>query len=324
MHTCAPPKKILKKIVKEYPTTVGSYGHLLLEWHGNADVEKLALALKPYFESAHLDARDYFNGVTGIDLHPDADGDEPSALYPNCLPTTARRGLFGEVLAGLLTESLDYVGGHEWVIPIYLFRYHADVEKYLYDLERDPSQAREVFGRFGTDFLALCMDDEGCVTRFIAGEAKWRASLTDAVVAELLHGRYLKTRAPDGSRVRSGKGIWHSVNNDTPVPHGVRQLQRLLKECDPDGHAAAILSLDRALLARNATPLPRTDLILISGNGSQGREEGDCHLIWDACPQEYTAGNDLQVVEAIFSNGEALIDAIYDNLWSEEDVDAGV
>lgn len=279
-------------------------------------------SLRPYFESAHLDAREHFHREIGIDLHPDAEEEGAHAQYPGCLPAVARQGLFGEVIAGIVTESYDFVGKYKWCIPVFLFRYHADVERYLFDLARDPDRVRQIFGRFGSDFLGLSLGEDGSVARFIAGEAKWRQKLTKSVVAELLLGKLVDDPDGSGERVRSGKGIWYEINRDTPVPHGVRQLQRLLQERDPEGYSAAVFSMDRALLVRDAVPIPRTDLVLIAGNDTPGREEG-CSLIpWEETPPEYTAGRDLQVVEVLLNDGEELIDAIYDRLWKEEDGDA--
>lgn len=318
MHTCPPPIDALKDWLEAYPSTNGSYGHLLLEQKAKSDLH-LIESLRPYFESAHLDAREHFHKEIGIDLHPDADDDGAHAQYPGCLPATARRGLFGEVMAGLITESYDFVGGRKWCIPVFLFRYHADVEKYLFDLARDPERVRQVFGRFGSDFLGLSLGDDGSVVRFIAGEAKWRQRLTDAVVAELLLGKWIDNPNGNGERIRSGKGVWYEVNRDTPVPHGVRQLQRLLQERDPEGYSAAIFSLDRALLVRDGVPIPRTDLVLIAGNDVPSREKNHSLIPWEETPREYTAGNDLQVVEVILNDGEELIDAIYDALWTQGD-----
>lgn len=316
MHTCPPPKRALKDWLKKYPSTNGSYGHLLLEQKGKCG-QSLLNALRPYFESAHLDAREYFHAAIGIDLHPDAEDDGAHAQYPGCLPPTTRRGLFGEVMAGLITESYNFVGDHKWSVPVFLFRYHADVEKYLFDLARDPARTRTIFGRFGSDFLGLSLSEDGSVVRFIAGEAKWRQNLHPSVVEELLLGEW--TKNSDGERVRSGKGIWYEVNRDTPVPHGVRQLQRLLQECDPVGYSTAILSMDKVLVLRNAVPIPRTNLVLIAGNDVPSREQA-CSLVpREEPPPEYTAGNDLQVVEVILNGGEELIDAIYDSLWTGED-----
>jgi hypothetical protein len=314
MHSYPAPGDALDGWLKSDPSTNGRYGHLLLEQKAPIGNE-LVTAFRPYFESAHLDAREFFHAQIGIDLHPDADAPGAHATYPTCLPETARRGLFGEVMAGMLTEHYDYVGGHEWRIPIFLFRYHADVEVYLFDLARDPTRVRSVFGRFGSDFLGLSLNEAGEVVRFIAGEAKWRQSLQPSVVDELMHGEWVTK--PDKTRARSGRGIWYQVNNDPSVPHGARQLQRLLQQRDPEGYAATILSLDRALLVRDGSPTPRTNLILIAGNDVPSRSAGTSLLSKPQIPSDYTALHDLQVVELIVTGGEALIDALYGSLWSE-------
>jgi hypothetical protein len=97
-------------------------------------------------------------------------------------------------MAGMLTEHYEYVGGHDWVIPVFLFRFHEDAEAYLFALARDEERKREVYGRRGSDFLALALNDDGEVVRFIAGEAKWRKKLRKSVVAELMYGK--KTTDP--------------------------------------------------------------------------------------------------------------------------------
>jgi len=319
MHTCPPPIVALKEWLDDYPSTKDRYGHLLLEQSGECG-QSLMDALRVYFESAHFDAREYFHAEIGIDLHPDADGVGAHAQYPGCLPPVARRGLFGEVMAGLITESYNFIGDHKWTIPIFLFRYHADVEKYLFDLARDPARTRAVFGRFGSDFLGLSLGEDGSVVRFIAGEAKWRQKLRPAVIEELFFGEWIVNA--DDEKVRSGKGIWYEVNKDTPVPHGVRQLQRLLQDCDSVKFSAAILSLDKALVLRDAVTIPRTDFILIIGNDVPSRQKTHSLISWEETPPEYTAGNDLQVVEVILNEGEKLIDTIYGSLWTNEDENA--
>ncbi|MBU9663870.1 hypothetical protein KTF22_18510 [Burkholderia multivorans] len=312
MHTCEVPGDTLDDWLTSYPTIEGNYGHLLLEQSGESD-DGLVEAFKPYFESAHMDAREHFHEQIGIELHPDAGDPGAHAEYPSCLPTTAKRGLFGEVMAGMLTEHYEFVGGHDWTVPIFLFRHHEDVERYLFALARDPARARTVFGRFGTDFLAIALDEDGQVVRYLAGEAKWRKSLTQAAVETLLLGK--KTEDDDGNEVRSG-GIWDQLNVDSKIPHGLRQLQRLLMERDPDGWSAAILSLDRALLVASGETMPRTNVVFICGNGPDDREKGVPFIDWKERPAEYTATHDLQVVELILSKGEDLIEEIYGCLWN--------
>jgi hypothetical protein len=317
MHSCPPPKDALTNWLKAYETVEGgNYGHLLLEQKGESDAALLS-ALRPYFESAHLDAREHFHKKIGISLHPDGN-QSASIAYPNCLPSKALRGLFGEVMAGLVTEAYqdNFVGGHRWHVPIFLFREHDDVEKYLWSLRFDPSRIREIYGRHGTDFIGIALNDAGEVDRVIAGEAKWRKSLTDSVVAALLHGPKVKNEKK-GELEHSGKGIWYEINRDSLIPHGLRQLQYLLELRDPEGHAAAILSIDRAVLELGPAP-ERTDLIVITGNGAAKRGLGEPLIEWEEVPKDYKAGRDLQVVEIILSEGGVLIDAIYKSLWSED------
>lgn len=321
MHTCPPPIEELKEWLEDHPSVEGNFGHLLL-LQKKADDGTLCEALRPYFESAHLDARETFHADIGIDLHPDANGDPASNItYPGCLPLITRKGLFGEVIAGLVTESYSLVGEHDWCVPIFLFRHHEDARNYLFSLVRNPARTRQTIGRLGSDFIGLLLNEEGAVIRFIAGEAKWRKTLTQSAVNTVMLGEYIDNPDGSGTRIRSGNGVWNDVNNDPAVPIGVRQLQRLLQEHDPEGYDTAILSLERALVARNPEPLPRTDLIIVVGNGTSTREKLDCMLPFNGMPPEYVAGNDLQMVEVVLKEGEELIDAIYASLWSGDGAD---
>ena len=295
--------------LKETNKIDGDYGHLLLEQQAAIDPAQL----RPYFESAHLDAREVFHGDAGLDLHPDAAAPGAHAQYPACLPPTARRGLFGEVLCGLVTEQYQFVGDQNWTIPVFLFRHHADARKYVFALARDPARQRQLHGRHGNDFIAVCLDAGGAVVRFLAGEAKWRKALTSGEVDTLMHGEWEKDA--NGVKTRSGLGIWYEINRELSAPDGLRQLQSILKERDPDGFAAAILSMDRALILLNPAVIPRTDLVVLSGNAAKKRKAGSTLLPDDAAPTDYTAGNPLQIVEVILAGGDNLIDQLYDSLW---------
>lgn len=314
MHSCPPPEEALAHWLKAYATIEGgNYGHLLLEQQNDPD-DDLMDALRPYFESAHLDAREHFHKKIGISLHPDG-GAAAEVKYPNCLPSTALRGLFGEVMAGLVTEAYqhEFVGGHVWRVPIFLFREHDDVEKYLWTLRYDPNRVREIYGRHGTDFVGIALGNGGEVVRVIAGEAKWRKILNESTVASLLHGPKEKDKVTNELE-HNGRGIWFEMNRDTVIPHGLRQLQYLLELRDRNGHAAAIVSIDRAVLELGPPPA-RTDLIVITGNGAAKREDSVSVIPWEKMPADYKAGRDLQVVEVILKDGGALIDLLYASLW---------
>lgn len=312
LHSCPPPMPLLNRWLHGVAQANGSYGHLLLEQTTPLD-EAGVDELRPYFESAHLDAREVFHRAARIDLHPDADAPGGNARYPNCLPATAKKGLFGEVMAGLMTEAYQFVGGHKWSIPIFLFRYHAEVGDYIFDLARDPARVREVSGRHGNDFIALGIDPAtGDVVRFLAGEAKWRASLTPSAMNEMMCG---SLTGPQGGRFRANDGVWNEMNRGLPAPQGLEQIHRLLCEKAREEYAEAIVSLDRALLI-GAAPLPRTDLVFIAGNRAARRAPGQAYLPVAAPPPEYVAGRPLQVVEVVVEGGVDLIERIYNSLWA--------
>lgn len=313
MHTCPPPKPALGAWLAEYPSVEGAYGHLLLQQKPNGQVG-VAAALRPYFESAHLDAREHFHKVMHIDLHPDAGAPGAHASYPTALPIVAKSGLFGEALCGLATEAYEFIGGHQWTIPIFLFRFHEDVRAYLFELSRDPERKRAVFGRHGADFIGLGLNPDGSVARLIVGEAKWRGTLTQGVVDRLLKGEKIDDPEGGPDKVHSGKGIWYNVNRELPVPHSVSQLQQLLVDLVPDDFADTILSLDNLLNLGAEHHVPRTDLVVIVGNAK--KEAGHPFVDWQNVPAEYEAGNELQVVEVHLENGEDLIDELYGSLWA--------
>lgn len=317
MHTYPPPFDALDEWLDASGTVEDRYGHLLLEQIKPID-QALIDAMRPYFESAHLDAREHFHNQIAIDLHPDATGTGAHACYPDCLPTKAKRGLFGEVIAGLVAEAYtdELVGQHPWSVPIFLFRFHADVEAYLWDLRYDPSRTRQVYGRFGSDFVGVRLDASGTVVRVIVGEAKWRTSLTPSAVATLLHGPKDVEDPVTKKKVHNNKGIWFELNRDSAVPKGLRQLQRLLELRDPAGHAAAIVSIDEAI-ATDTPSLPRTNLVLIAGNAAATRKKLSVLVPWETPPPDYKAPHDLQVVELILENGETLIDGLYSSLWKD-------
>ena len=322
MHTCLPPKDKFKKRFAEYPEVHGNFGHTLLV-QLEADDGSLAGDLKEYFESAHLDARKKFHAFIGIDLHPDAIEGESVVTYPASLSVRARRGLFGEVMAGFLTETYKYVGEHKWCVPIFLFRHHKDACQYLFELAQNPERNRETLGRPGSDFIGLSLDEEHNVVRIISGEAKWRKKLTKGVVETLMLGIWIpkdkgKKKSKE-NRKRSGGGVWSSVNNEPKVPIGVRQLHLLLQEHDREGYDTTIFSLEEILLEKNSKPVPKTDLVVIIGNGRNGREERERLLSFKGIPREYSAGNDLQIMEVIMKEGEKLIDTLYVSLWKEDE-----
>lgn len=311
LHTAAAPIPTLQRMLSSAAAGSAGYGHLLLE-QAAAQVDDAAIdELRPYFESAHLDAREVFHRAARISLHPEAGERGAGSTYPDCLPAKATRGLFGEVMAGMIAQAYPLIGGKAWKVPVFLFRYHGPIDRYIFDLVRDPTRVKEVHGRPGNDFIGLELAADGRVTAFIAGEAKWRTDLTQSTMDAIMKG---DGKGRGAARVFENNGVWNDINTGLAVPQGLQQMCDLLVAKDRDGHAATILSLDEALLG-GPTP-PRTDLVLVAGNRAKSRTAGTTYLPTDVPPPEYSAGRPLQIVELVLSEGELLIDCIYKRLWS--------
>lgn len=220
------------------------------------------------------------------------------------------------MLAGLIVEAYHPDNGHSWSVPVFLFRYHADVGKYLFHLARDPSKKRQLWGRFGDDFIGLGLNPNGGVERFIVGEAKYRKVASKLVVGDLLFGSREEQPPKSGQYVRKNDGIFPSFKNAPSVPEGLGQLQAILEECAPDQYAEAILSLDRVLALNPQQTIPRTDLVLIAVNNPTKRKSGETYVPVNIRPPEYGAGRELYVAEVFLQNGDELIESLYDSLWS--------
>ena len=311
LHNVPPPRSAIQTAVSDTSAGSGSYGHLLLEQTVPDFDDATVAALRPYFESAHADAREVFHRAARISLHPEPIARGANATYPNCLPPKAIRGLFGEVMAGLISEAYPLVGGKSWKVPIFLFRFHGPVERYIFDLVQDPARVKEVHGRPGNDFIGLEIAPDGSVTGFIAGEAKWRTGLTPSTMTAIMKG---DGTGKGAARVYHDNGVWNEINTGLAVPQGLQQICDLLTIKDRDGHAATILSLDKALLGGPAPP--RTDLVLIAGNLAKTRAKGITYLPTGAPPPDYKVKRPLQVVELVLADGEKLIDRLYKSLWT--------
>lgn len=310
LHTESPPTATLSRILKPKVAGSANYGHLLLEQSVYPLTDADVAELRPYFESAHCDAREVFHKAARISLHPEDGGRGVHATYPNCLPAKTIRGLFGEVACGLVAENYTLVGGKSWRVPIFLFREHAPVARYIFDLVRDPSRIKEVHGRPGNDFIGLELASDGSVLAFIAGEAKWRGDLTASTINDIMKG---DGKGKGAARVWADNGVWNEINTALLIPQGLQQICDLLKTKGPGNYDRTILSLDEALLTDSGPP--RTDLVLIAGNRSASRAAGTSLLPTIAPPTEYKAGRPLQIVEMVFVGGEDIIERLYTSLW---------
>ena len=282
LHTEPPPISTLQGLLSSTPASSPTYGHLLLEQSVSSIDDTTVGALRPYFESAHRDAREAFHKAARISLHPEDGARGSHATYPTCLPPKTSRGLFGEVMAGMIAQAYSMVGSKKWDVPIFLFRYHGPVGAYIFDLVRDPSRTREIHGRPGNDFIGLELGPDLAVTAFIAGEAKWRSDLTASAMDTIMKG---DGQGKGAARVFQNNGVWNDINKALAVPEGLQQICDLLVEKDAETFQMTIVSLDETLLGVG-TPPPRTDLVLIAGNRSPTRSKGATLLPTASPPPE--------------------------------------
>ncbi len=183
----------------------------------------------------------------------------------------------------------------------------------MFTLVRDPDQERQTIGRLGTDFIGISVNG-GEVVRLISGEAKWRKELTQSAIDNVM----LEPKEKGKQTRIAGKGVWAELNKEVNPPNGLRELQIALKDLAPEAYAEVILSMDKLLAAFDATTVPKTDLVLIAGEPNKSRQKGDVCIDWEKVPENYLAGNDLQVVEIVLPDGENLIENLYASLWSED------
>jgi len=107
----------------------------MLERNANALVQ-LKPVIKAYVEAAHEDAKQQFDSLFGEDLDPLSPSSQSCPVrYPSSLPRKTLMGCFGEVMAGLLVETMRPFETDGWHVPVYLFRVHENAEQYLTQLK---------------------------------------------------------------------------------------------------------------------------------------------------------------------------------------------
>jgi len=270
------------------------YHHLFLRQKDARKWEALLPQLVKYFEKAHHDARVHFHRMAGISLEP-CQSKTVTVQYPNSLPAKAKRGLFGEVICGLITECYRFVGDHQWRIPVFLFRYHQDAENYINRLARG-GKLREVIGRLGDDFLALALKDDGTIEAILVGEAKFRTRLRPSEGDELV------------------ENVHKNLSNDNDVPVNIMRVCELLKQKDPDNYAVTRADLERINLLGSQEDVPRLDLVCLIVQRTK-RDYPPTYIPQDSCHPGYTCGRDLQAIEIVIDGACDLVDELYGRLY---------
>lgn len=264
-----------------------------------------------FFEDAHRDARDSFHKLASISLHPLGGESKRKISYPSSLPKNIHRGYFGETLAGFVSLYFKTIGDHDWVVPVYLHRNHHEVTDYLKKLRRNEiNEDKQMIGRKGDDFIALCLNADGTIDKVLVVEAKYRSSLVKSSFNALLKTNTLnKKGAVKKFCVLEDLSKKHSVPNDLSV------IGKILEETDYDKYKNTILDIEK--IESDLIQIDRIDLVLVIYTEIGSRTTAP--LLTDSKkPVQYTSGRDLQVTEMYVNGGESLIEEIFTRMYLEK------
>lgn len=171
--------KWLSNQVNEGSGSIYRHRHMLEA--DRAHLETVKPQLKTYVQQAHADAKARFQRFLDTDsLDPLEPRRSDHIDYPGSLPSQTLMGYFGEVMAGLLAQTVTPFAGDQWYVPAFLFRFHEDARSRLYELRmmnrdgQDTSRLRRrpIIGRHQDDCLAFRFGPDGKIIASLVCEAK--------------------------------------------------------------------------------------------------------------------------------------------------------
>jgi hypothetical protein len=278
----------------------GTYRHTWCRQPGTGQWQEHLQGIIQYLERAHADAREIFHSSIHLSLDPvPAKRNQPS--YPHDMPLNAKKGFFGEALCGLFTETMDIVGGDEWIIPTFLFRLHAAAEEHLFRLVMKEKVPKAIPGRTGSDFIALAIRD-GQITKFLSGEAKCHEifNITQC-------GQFLKKMSEEG-----------------PAPVSLPQLIRILEDQDDGRLSEIIAAIDDVFLQNKFDTIPKTNLFLYLYDKPGVITYEAARISVDLKASSYTSNVPLHVFEVNIPDGSQLVESAYDRVYREVTTDVVV
>jgi hypothetical protein len=140
-----------------------------------------------YFRDAHADAIRRLQRLASVSLHPVGSSltlPPPYQDYPFGLPEITLQGCFGEVLAGLLAESVGAAGRDDWEVPAHLFHTHLVAYQQLEQQAQTGSRIGTLVGRTGDDCLAFRRGDDGEIRSVLFCESKCTREHNASLIAE--------------------------------------------------------------------------------------------------------------------------------------------
>lgn len=247
-----------------------------------------------YFEHAHHDARTCFLASLGINLDP-LGGDGPA--YPNDLPHDTKRGYFGEALCGIIAEQLDVIGGDRWIVPAFLFRFHEEARLYLTRLVIGEGVGKSITGRTGSDFIALCVDANGNITKYLVAEAKCHKTFNATKCARALN----------------------KLGNEASTPVSLPQLAEILKDADTHVNAPIVASINDIFINKKLRSIQRVDLFLYGFDDPGVKRYDTVRVTPDLKEANYKANRPLHIFEVHIPDGSELVTELYNGMYQGVD-----
>jgi hypothetical protein len=228
----------------------------------------------------------------GISLDP-LGGDSP--LYPRDLPPDTKRGYFGEALCGIVAEEMDIIGGDRWVVPGFLFRFHEEARLYLTRLVIGEGIGTSMTGRTGSDFIALCLNEEGWICKYLVGEAK-------------SHKTFNITKCEKALK---------KLGKEASTPVSLIQLADILKSTDPEANASLIASIDDIFINQKFNTIPRTDLLFYAFDEAGVKHYDSVRITEELRQASYESNRKLHIFEVHIPDGAQLVKDAYDGMYRE-------
>lgn len=254
-----------------------------------------------YLEQAHADAREVFHNTIHISLDPiPARRIQPS--YPHDMPMQAKKGFFGEALCGMFTESMDIIGGDNWVIPTFLFRLHREAEEHLFRLVMKEKVPKKIPGRTGSDFLAIAFGADGKIQKFLSGEAK-------------CHEKFNITKC---------KKFLKDISEEGPVPVSLPQLIRILEDQDRGHLTELIAAIDEIFLNGTYSEIGKINVLLYLYDNPKIASYETARISSEIKESSYNSNVPLHVFEICIPDGSDLVKTAYEQLYMETATDVAV
>ena len=161
-------------------------------------------------------------------------------LIPGICRTIRSEVTSWEALCGIIAEQMDIIGGDRWIVPAFLFRFHEEARLYLTRLIIGEGVGVSITGRTGSDFIAVCLDENGSISKYLVGEAK-------------CHKRFNVTKC--------GKAL-NKLSKEASTPVSLPQLGEILKDINPASNESLIASMDDIFINKKLRTIPRIDIFL--------------------------------------------------------------